>query len=319
MNSISPPAISVIIPAYNAAEFLPETIESALAQNYQPLEIIVVDDGSTDSTPSVLESFGNQIRVIRQPNAGLGRARNRGIAESSGAWIALLDADDRWLPGKLQKQVAVLRDNPRVGLVHTDAYDWTPENNQRQLRDRGRREFQGTCLARLSVNNRVLPSTVLMKRACIDQLGDFDPVPKGVEDWDLWLRIAEHYEFAYVDEPLVDYRRHGANMSGNSLQMRIGELYVLRKSLKTMPALAPQAKQPEMKRRLHQLAFDIGYQYFSQNKPREARRYFREALSSYGFSVKTASYWLASFLPGGTLGAMRKQKQQLWSGTAERC
>lgn len=306
------PLISIVIPAYNAETFIAEAINSVLVQDYEPCEIIVVDDGSTDNTPGILEKYHDRIRVIYQPNAGLGSARNTGIAAAQGELIAFLDADDRWLPGKLTKQWESLNQNPNAGLVHTDLLEWRPHESTQTHREIGRGEFQGPCLNRLIRNNRVLPSTVLVKKECLDRVGIFDPQPSGVEDWDLWLRIAREYEFAFVSEPLVLYRMHDTNMSANSLRMRSGEFYVLQKTLANMLELSQTIDRRSLHKRLHELAFDIGYHHFILGNLPPAREYFAKALGFSSFSLKAWGYLLACYLPQKAVNSLRNRKQKLF-------
>ena len=126
----SKPTISVVIPCYNAAPFLRETLESVFVQTYPPLEIIVVDDGSTDESAVIAESFGSPVRVIRQENQGESVARNRGIEEAGGDWVAFLDADDLWLPNKLERQIQVLRDAPESMAIHTGCCRFFPDGTE---------------------------------------------------------------------------------------------------------------------------------------------------------------------------------------------
>jgi hypothetical protein len=304
------PLISIVIPAYNAEAFIAEAIDSVLAQDYLSYEIIVVDDGSTDNTPGILETYQNHLRVIRQPNAGLGPARNAGITAARGELIAFLDADDRWLPEKLSKQYECLTHHPKAGLVHSDLLEWRPQESTQTHRELGRGEFQGSCLQRLIHNNRVLPSTVLVKKECLDRVGNFDPKPSGVEDWDLWLRIARQYDFAFVAEPLVLYRMHDANMSANSLRMRTGEFYVLQKTLANMPELTQAIDPASLHKRMYDLAFDIGYHHFQLGNLSAAREYFLKALGFRSFSAKAWGYLLACYLPQKAVNSIRNGKQK---------
>ena len=138
------PRISVIIPTYNSAVFLPEAVESVLSQTFLPQEVIVVDDGSTDNTEDVLEPFRRRIHYIRQENQGPAVARNRGIAEAKGDLIAFLDADDVWVPEKTEIQVKVLRENPRIGLVHS-YFDRLDMAEQRIMPRHEMKGFSGDC------------------------------------------------------------------------------------------------------------------------------------------------------------------------------
>src|SRR5262245_25838031 len=122
------PLVSVIIPSYNSARFVSQAVRSVLEQTYSPLEIIVVNDGSTDDTVSVLDAYKGDIQIVHQANGGVSKARNRGIREAKGKFIAFLDADDQWLPSKIQKQIDCLRANPSAALVHSDIYFFSDDS-----------------------------------------------------------------------------------------------------------------------------------------------------------------------------------------------
>ena len=204
--------MSVVIPTYNSAHFLGAAIQSVLAQSYGDFELIVVDDGSRDDTPRVVASFGSRVRYLRQENAGVAAARNRGIAESSGRYVAFLDADDTWMPSKLQRQRDALEAEPTRRLCYSAFVlvdeELTPIEVRRSLR-------HGSALEDLLLRGNVVGSicTVMCERALIDEVGGLDPMLSQCADWDLWIRIAARTEFIYLDEPLATYRQHGRSMS----------------------------------------------------------------------------------------------------------
>jgi glycosyltransferase involved in cell wall biosynthesis len=203
---------SVVIPAYNAAAFLEETLAGVLAQSQRPLEVLVVDDGSTDGTGAIAERFGSPVRCIRQENRGLSEARNRGIREARGGLIALLDADDLWLPAKLERQAALLEAEPRAlaAFTLTDYID----AEGRVLRRSAAPRYPDLVRA-LLLHSCVVgpPSAALIRREALDRVGLFDPRFSQCADWDMWLRLAEAGPIVYVEEPLVRYRVHASNMS----------------------------------------------------------------------------------------------------------
>jgi glycosyltransferase involved in cell wall biosynthesis len=206
------PAVSVIIPAYNQAQFINQAIESVLAQTWSDYEIIVVNDGSTDATPQILAGYGEQLRVITQPNAGLSAARNSGLAVAQGEFIGLLDADDMWYPDVLATTVAHLTKNPSVDVVcgAWDLIDETgrtirPPNDPSIFQARVRADFLRT----IAVGNMVIPSALLLRRKIFDCCGNFDATLKGVEDWDLLIRLAAHgHALDLINAPVLHYRRH---------------------------------------------------------------------------------------------------------------
>jgi glycosyltransferase involved in cell wall biosynthesis len=209
------PRVSVVIPAYNAAATLPETLASVIAQTMTDYEVIVVDDGSTDATPAVLARYGDRIRVLRKVNEGRpSTTRNLGAQAARGELVAFLDADDRWRPEKLARQLALFAANPRLGLVYTAAA--VIDSNGRVLRvnpcPRGGR---GRIYSLLAVGNMMVGSSVMVRRIAIAEAGWFDEELTSIENWDLWIRIARRWEVDFVDEPLTSYRVHPGNRSAD--------------------------------------------------------------------------------------------------------
>ena len=305
--------VSVIVPAFNAASYLPEAIESALNQSFLPREIIVVDDGSTDNTAELLDSYGDKIRYIHQENQGPAVARNRGIAEAKGRLIAFLDADDVWLPEKLQKQVEFLARNHTTGLVHTDYCFLHMETSNWSPSPHGSKEFSGWCYPRFFDGNGVFMSTALVRRECLDAVGLFDEQIRSptVEDYDLWFRIARHFEFGFVAEPLALYRRHQANFSQHALPMMEGDLYVLLKALRADPCLAHLVGRRTVRERLFPLCFSIGYLNHDACRPITARAYFRRALRHRPTDAYTWGLYLANLLPSSLIRRLRSMKSAM--------
>jgi glycosyltransferase involved in cell wall biosynthesis len=193
--------ISIVIPTYNRASFLKEAIDSVLSQTYRNFELIVVDDGSTDDTPKLLSSYGEKIKVIKKANKGPSAARNRGIKAAKGGWIAFLDSDDVWKPGKLEKQVQFIKDNPEVKICQTEEI-WI--RNGKRVNPRKKHEMHSgwiyeQCLPLCIVS----PSSVMIHRDVFEKVGLFDETMLACEDYDLWLRIAPHYPICLVREKLI--------------------------------------------------------------------------------------------------------------------
>ena len=212
------PLVTALICAYNYAGYLPEAIDSALAQDYANLEVLVVDDGSTDETPAVLAAYGDRIRVVRQDNAGLNAATARGIAEARGELVALLDADDAWHPEKVRRQVELFQRRPEVGLVFTDMETVDGDGRSRtpsHFREHGMQPPRGRALGVfLQENFAPAPSLMVRRELAVRAL----PVAAeaSCQDWWLALRVGEVAEIDWIDAPLVRYRIHGDNMSGGT-------------------------------------------------------------------------------------------------------
>lgn len=229
------PKVSVIIPAYNAMSYLPETLESVFGQTFTDLEILIVNDGSLDDIVEWASQIADsRVKFISQANQGVSAARNTGIIKAQGEYIAFLDADDLWEPTKLEKQVHCLEANPTVGL----AYTWTnfiDEFGQ----STGVSIFshaEGNVWQEIVVRDMVSTGSSTMIRAeCFDKVGLFDSDLCVGEDRDMWTRIAACYPFAVIKEPLTLYRRHPQNTTKSNEKI-IPELSrVIEKTFKDTP------------------------------------------------------------------------------------
>jgi glycosyltransferase involved in cell wall biosynthesis len=212
MKNPNPLKVSVIVPAYNYGCFLAECIESAINQTMPPDEIIIVDDGSTDSTPEVVQPYlvDRSVKYIRIDNSGVSAARNKGIIASTGGIIGLLDADDIWRSDKLELQVPLF-ENPRVGVVYSL---FQPFNENGPITNYRRTSLQrGHILAELTCNNFIPTSSALVRRSCFDEFGAFNERVDICEDLELWIRMAaDGVEFDFVNQPLTMYRVHSGSL-----------------------------------------------------------------------------------------------------------
>jgi glycosyltransferase involved in cell wall biosynthesis len=207
------PKVSVVIPAYNAITYLPKTLDSVLQQTFTDFEVSIVNDGSTDSIASWFATVkDDRVRLISQPNQGLPGARNTGIMEAKGEYIAFIDADDLWEPTKLEKQVQCLDAKPEVGLV----YAWTLliDRHGNSTGTVTAAQVEGNVWEKLLLGDVVgSGSAAMVRRSCFDRVGLFDPQLTSIEDCDMWVRIAADYPFALIKEVLVYYRQHPSGMS----------------------------------------------------------------------------------------------------------
>jgi len=213
------PKVTVVIPAYNAMQFLPETVESVLAQTCSDLELLIVNDGSSDNIVQWANNITDErVKLISQENQGVSAARNTGIMQSNGEYLAFLDADDLWKPTKLEKQIRRFEEYPEAGLVYTwthliDAFG-KPIN--RVLASR----LEGNVWKQILVANMIgNGSSAMVRRSCFETVGLFDPELSGAADRDMWIRIAVHYPFAVVKEPLTLWRQHTNSMSKKRQEM----------------------------------------------------------------------------------------------------
>ena len=229
------PKVSVVIPAYNAMKYLPATVESVLQQTFTDFEVLIINDGSSDNILEWTTQITDpRVRVISQENKGLSGARNTGINNSSGEYIAFIDADDLWLPSKLEKQVKSLDNNPQAGLVYTWTA-WTDETGK----PTGvivASDIEGYVWEQMVVNDKISNgSSAMVRRICFDKVGLFDTELTSSEDRDMWIRLAAHYHFAVVKEPLTLYRRHSQSMSKNRPKMLKNIRRVFEKTFESVP------------------------------------------------------------------------------------
>jgi glycosyltransferase involved in cell wall biosynthesis len=215
--------VSVIIPAYNYAQFLEAAVRSALAQTYRPIEVIIVDDGSTDATPEVGQKLARElpgVRYARQQNAGLSAARNTGIGLAAFPFVTFLDCDDEFLPKMVETLMRAFETQPPdTALVACRTIRIDREGNpigQKRLPALGSQAYTA---ADILMKTR-FPCCVVAKRSCFETAGLFDPALRSSEDRDMWIRIGRSYRIYYVDEALVRIRRHESNMSRNTARMR---------------------------------------------------------------------------------------------------
>lgn len=230
------PTVSVVIPAYNAAWCVRKAIDSVLSQDYRNLEVIVVNDGSTDDTPAVLAAYGPAIRVVHQPNGGMSKARNAGIQAARGEYLAFLDSDDWWLPGKLARQVELLGSRPDLGFCSCNARVEDMEGRLLNLWECP--NWAGPFVVHLFGSGADVPgscSAVLARRALVLQVGGFDETLRGAEDPDLWIRLAAVSGYACLPQALAVVLRRPGSVSRNLEAMRESTLRMMRKNRHLLP------------------------------------------------------------------------------------
>jgi glycosyltransferase involved in cell wall biosynthesis len=203
--------ISVVIPAYNAAVFLPRSVASAFAQTLAPCEVIVVDDGSTDSTAAVAAALG--ARVITRPNAGPSAAKNSGVQAATGEWVAFLDADDRWSPSKLERQAGGISAQTILSFTGLRVFD------DRSIRGESLAPDAGAAVKMLRYSNPITNSSVLVLRDAFLRSHGFREEIRHGEDWELWFRLSRQGQFSSVSAPLTDYYVYPSSLSANPDRM----------------------------------------------------------------------------------------------------
>lgn len=256
--------ISVIIPTYNRAALTAAAIESALAQTRPPEEIIVIDDGSTDDTEPVLQHrFGERIRYVRQPNQGPSAARNHGMRLAREDWIAFLDSDDLWRPGKLELQHAFLTKNPSVDFVFSDLWVADEAGGGIEIQDRRFHERLSQQQNQLSgmvdlliTQSFTITTTLMFRKQCWAACGPFDESMRLCEDLDLWLRAAAQFTWGFIPEPLAERRRHEGNLVNDWIKREAARGRVIER-FATSP-WGHLASAENTNRVLGELAYDLG-------------------------------------------------------------
>ncbi|WP_421622120.1 glycosyltransferase [Alkalilimnicola ehrlichii] len=306
------PLVSVVMPAYNASAYIRQAIDSVLAQDYPAVELIVVDDGSTDDTVARVQAYGDRVRLLTQANQGSGAARNQGLEAARGEYIAFLDSDDVWLPGKLTAQVAYLERHPDVDLVYSRWQTWRPEPDghfappERVLgeNDTGAgaadadgdiplvAERSGWLYNQLLFGSFLHTITVMARRRLIEAVGPFDPALKRGQDYDYWLRASRHTEIHKLDRIHALYRLHGAGCITHWPDVNY-EHRVLKKALERWGVEGPDGTRSDwraVRRRLAATCFDFGYHHYWQGQPRRAASAFRQALGHHPLHLGSLRY-----------------------------
>ncbi|BAY84900.1 putative glycosyl transferase [Calothrix parasitica NIES-267] len=222
--------ISVIIPVFNGAATIEETINSILNQTFKDIEIIIINDGSTDATLEIIEKISDtRIKIFSYPNAGLSASRNRGISQAKGEYISFIDADDLWTPDKLESQWQALQENPQAAV----AYSWTNyiDESSKFLKSGRRIKVNGDAFSKLLVTNFLENgSNPLIRKTALEKVGGFDESLSAAEDKDMWLRLAIYQEFICVEEPQILYRTSTTSMSTNLKRQEAESLKVIERA-----------------------------------------------------------------------------------------
>jgi glycosyltransferase involved in cell wall biosynthesis len=311
------PFISVVVPAYNAEKVLSEALESVRRQSFQHHEVIVVDDGSTDRTGEIARRFcdeDSRFKLIRQANAGSAVARNTAIKQAAGEWIAFLDADDFWLPTKLESQINLWKSDPGANLIFTNYWIWSGQED-RFLRYRNARKFPEGHFQFLHLENVFGTSTVMIPRELFEKAGPFDPELRGAQDWDLWLRISENGLRARgVWEPQARYRIWPGGVTADRVRNATYGVRVMEKAV-ARSGSSPRLKGYRRALRMARARLELSRVHsLMKQSPAEVPRTVLRAWRCYPSDVK----WLAGYLGliwpaalGGnwTSRAVRKQLQ----------
>jgi glycosyltransferase involved in cell wall biosynthesis len=275
MASEGRPAVSVIVPAYNAESHIRQTLQSVIDQTFADFEIVVVDDGSTDGTRAAVVGLDRRILYLYQSNAGASAARNRGIAAATGDVLSFLDADDLWLPNKLAAQMAFINRHPKLALVFADSDEFESDvvHCTSLLQKSGFRPALNDipireAFQKLLLENFIPTSTVLVRKVCLDRVGAFDPVLTNAEDRDMWLRIAATFPVGCIPEVLSRKRVVLSGLSRNVENALRSRVRLWTRAHERYPVLAPMRVVTPL---LTATYLQLGFLLLQKDSSREAR------------------------------------------------
>lgn len=301
----SAPLVSVIIPAYNAEKFILEAIHSVLDQNYAPLEILLIDDGSKDETAALVRREAPQVRIIRQANAGVAAARNTGLRHATGVYICFLDADDGWFQGKLAAQVEYLQSYPEAGVVFHKWYVWKhdeggiynpPQRSEVPVSGEIDPALSGWIYPHLLLDCIVHTSTVMMRREAALDTGFFDTALETGEDYDYWLRVSRKFQIHKLTGTYSFYRASPGSLT-SAPKSQNNEYNVIKRALKEWGLSSPDGvsvPKSVLNKRLSKLAFDFGYAHYHHGSAQLASAAFLKSFLYQPSRVRAVAYFMAS-------------------------
>lgn len=278
--------VSIVIPAYNKASLTVKTVDSVLKQTYPEVEIIVVDDGSTDETRQVMAGYKNRIKYFYKENGGACSARNYGLKNSSGEFVGFLDCDDLYESAKVEECVQYLKKNPSFGLVHTAASFIDDQDNVVGHYSHPKSVYEGWIARRLILGNYICNSTPLIRKKCLDEVGGFDESIFIPADWDLNLRLARVYQVGFIDKPLTRYRVTGNYTFNNLTKAHDEEWKVIEKFFvddKTGGVLKKKA--------VSNFYFRYAECFLLKEEYPRMLKYLRQSLREYVFNIKSIVLW----------------------------
>lgn len=278
------PKVSIVMPAYNCAEHIKESIDSALAQTHKDIELIVVDDGSTDGTAEVVQSYENPVVYLYQENRGMSAARNTAMKSATGDFIAFLDSDDLWEPSKLEKQIALFETHPKIGMVgsYLEPIDSNGKRSGKtKPTSRPAEDFDS-----MFMQGTPVPTSVMIRSECVREVGYFNEAIFGMEEVEFFMRIAQKYQVKFMDEILGFYRIWEGNVTKRKKhKMWLGHIHVGVWALSQ--GLKPETRK-KVKKRIAKYYYKLGKEYYLMHSYRKSLAHGWKAL---GFSLQVGSYF----------------------------
>jgi len=324
-NNTREPMVSVILPAYNASGYIGEAVRGVLSQTYTNFELIIIDDGSTDNTADIVKSVDDErIRYIRTENQGNYFARNRGLKESKGRYIAFLDSDDIWLEDKLKTQISIFLKDNDIGLCCTDYYVFFDEDKKNVYKDT-QHTFSEELMRQkrfieiLLLKNIIITSSVMVKNACFKHLGGFDTAHQNAMDYEMWLRIAMDYKIYYAKERTLLKRLHRWNISKNRIKEQKALLYIFNDKLASYikdTRFFDERHKKLLKKKIQGTLYALGLEYLGKTEYRDALQYlkmseYRERNLFRHIAMAVAKFHLGVLVPLIRLYRSQREKHTL--------
>jgi glycosyltransferase involved in cell wall biosynthesis len=278
------PTVTALIPTYNRAHYVVQAVDSVLGQSRPVDEIIVVDDGSTDNTAEVLGRYGSRIRYIWRENGEAAAARNLGIREAKGDYIALLDSDDLWKPDKMKLQMKLLAEHPGIDFLFSDYSNFSDEadNEAPEIKNQEIHDYLAANAPNLTeifdcllVENVIPTSTVVFRKSCLERTGYFDEGLPPVEDFDLWLRAARVCRFGFVNAVVTKRRRHSGNLINQWTKLNMVYAGILVKTLNSVANLTGKSRK-NLSGKIAQVHYDLGSCFLKERNFAKAYEYLRQ-------------------------------------------
>lgn len=285
--------VSVIIPAYNEEQHIAQSIKSVLHQTYPCEEIIILDDGSTDDTETIVKRFeDSSIRYIYQDNQGVCQTRNRAIEEAKYSLIAWLDADDFWMPEKMEKQIAQVKDHPESGMYYSDYRKVDHEGEELPHRRQNRTTPSGWIFRDLFKRNVIQPSTTLIRKECYEDVGMYNDDLQRCWDYEMWLRIALKYKISGCSDQLSNYRIIEDRMSTNRKKSRGAIIKLLKNMYQSAKGTEQEVSRKLLHKRLNKQYYKIARKQHKKGNYEEAVTFYQKSLGIKRLQPKTWIYTL---------------------------
>jgi glycosyltransferase involved in cell wall biosynthesis len=303
--------VSVIIPTYNSDKYIGEALDSVLCQTYADYEIIVIDDGSTDDTKKIIEEHYPLVRYYFVENRGVSSARNLGISLAQGEFIAFLDADDRWLPDKLEKQTALFQSDDNLGMVFTENYFFDEHGIKKNKLNKRKRLMYGDIVRNIFLNSYVATPTVMVRKSVFDAVGFFEEGLTVAEDDNMWMRIAMRYGVELLDEPLVLCRVTEGSLSRTNRNIFLGVRKHIEIIKNKYPDIYKYLGNSAIRRKYSDLFFSEGYNHFSKHQYKKARINFGKSYFYCPFRIKSLLYLISTVFSPLLIEKLRKRKTNM--------